>query len=353
MMGAGAAIEIVRDVDEWKSLVPEWLQLWEADAESLPFQRPEWLLPWWEQFGPADGLRVVTIRQHGSLLALLHFYVYREPSTGERQLLPIGAGTTDYLDGVFSAGCTPELVLGGLARLCADGSWDTAHLFQLPVHSRLRAALQRVLEGVQTGAVRQYETDPCSRRSAVPVRELPRTVRADLRFHSNAARGLGPLRLTVAEESAVSASFDELVRLHTVRWEQAGEAGVLADPAVLRWHWAALPGLARAGLLRMVSLHAGPHLLAVLYSLIDPPTRVERAQYFYLIGHSVEHSRLRPGMLLTGLATEQAAGEGVRWIDMLRGDESYKKFWHVEEKPTYGATFARTAFPGAPPLETA
>ncbi len=337
-----AAIEVVRDPAGWEALVPEWLRLWEADPRALPFQRPEWLLPWWGQFGQPGGLRVVTIRQDGSLLAMLPFYIYCDPASGERQLLLVGAGTSDYLDGVFDAGCTPEMLLTACARLCADESWDAGRLFQLPAHSRLRAAL----EGLRPEAVERYETAPCSRCAAVPVRGLPGKVRADFRFHSNAARGLGRLRVTVADENSAAASFEDLVRLHTERWQEAGEAGVLADPLVLAWHRDALPKLARAGLLRLVSLHAGSQLLAVLYSLIDPkgpaPGRAERTQYFYLAGYSLEHRELRPGVLLFGLATEGAAEEEVQWVDMLRGDESYKKFWHVERVPTYGASFQRT-----------
>jgi len=50
----------------------------------------------------------------------------------------------------------------------------------------------------------------------------------------------------------------------------------------------------------------------------------------------IGHSDLRPGTVLIALATEHAAREGVRTIDMLRGDEGYKKFWHMERTPTLG-----------------
>jgi CelD/BcsL family acetyltransferase involved in cellulose biosynthesis len=43
---------------------------------------------------------------------------------------------------------------------------------------------------------------------------------------------------------------------------------------------------------------------------------------------------------------EQAAAEGVQTIDMLRGDEAYKRIWHFEPVPTYGFALRKTA-PGA------
>jgi CelD/BcsL family acetyltransferase involved in cellulose biosynthesis len=33
---------------------------------------------------------------------------------------------------------------------------------------------------------------------------------------------------------------------------------------------------------------------------------------------------------------EQAAEEGIEWIDLLRGEESYKKLWNAEQEPTFG-----------------
>ena len=81
----------------------------------------------------------------------------------------------------------------------------------------------------------------------------------------------------------------------------------------------------------------------MLYSLLDPPDRQHRTEYFYLMGFAPEHARLRPGVLLIALASDHAAQESVAAIDMLRGEETYKKFWHVQRIPTYGFTFARQA----------
>ena len=336
-MAPGTQVDILHNPTGWEALLPEWVALWETGARSLPFQRPEWLLPWWARFGQPGGLRIVTVRADGALLALLPFYIYPDTASGLRKLLLVGAGTSDYLDGVFAPGCTPVHIRLALDVLREDRSWDVAHLTQFPAHSPLRAVL------AQYPQAEPLASEPCSVRPAVPVRELPGKVRADLRFHSNAARSLGKLQLTVADEHSALPVFDELVRLHSERWRQAGEAGVLNDPSVLAWHRDALPRLARSGMLRLFTLHAGSHLLAVLYAMVDPPGRADRTLYCYLIGYAPQHAKLRPGVLLFGLAIERASEEGVRTIDMLRGDESYKKFWHVEPAPTYGYALPRAA----------
>jgi CelD/BcsL family acetyltransferase involved in cellulose biosynthesis len=174
---------------------------------------------------------------------------------------------------------------------------------------------------------------------------LPRKVCADVRYFSNYARGSGRLELAVADKVSWSEMSEALVDLHTERWQRAGEPGVLADPAVLAWQREAIPQLEASGLLRLLALRVNDKPFAVLYSLIDPPCRAVRTQYFYLTGFSVSHAKLKPGTILTGRAIEHAANEGVRTIDMLRGDETYKKFWHVERVPTYGFTVRRDALP--------
>ena len=185
------------------------------------------------------------------------------------------------------------------------------------------------------------------------VAEMPGKVRADVRYYRNFARSRGRLEITVAREATVAGEmFEALVQLHTENWAERGEAGVLADPAVLGWHREALPGLLLAGLLRMCALRLDGEVIAVLYSLVDPMGRgggmsaAGRTQYFYLIGHSMEHADLHPGTLLTAMAVEGAAEEGVGTIDMLRGEEAYKRFWRVERVPTYGFRVRRDALGG-------
>ncbi len=335
-------MQVLRTTAELEAFAPQWTELWLADPHAKPFQRPEWLLPWWRHFGQPN-LRVVTAWQEGALLAMMPLYVYQDPVSNERQLLLIGAGTSDYLDGVFSAACTPQHVLTALELLRDENDWEIAHLTQLLPHSPLFQAMEQL----GTPAVRPYPGESCSRCPAVPISELPSKVRADVRYYRNYASGRGKVELIFADERSWKEMFETLVQLHTERWQEAGESGVLADPAVLAWHREALPQLQASDSLRMCALRVGGETIAVLYSLIDPPSRTERTQYFYLMGFSLEQSRLRPGTLLTGFALEHAATEGVKTIDMLRGNEIYKRFWHAKPTPTYGFAVRRDSLPQA------
>lgn len=330
--------EMLRDEAQLVTLEPEWKALWQDDPMATPFQSPEWLLPWWRQFG--GELRAVTIRHGARLVGLLPFYLYHDWRSGLRQLLLLGVGTTDYLDGVFARECEVADVRDAMRRLCSDGEWDAITVTQLRRESKLRLAL----EEQETQGTR-FEAESCSRMRALRIDELPTKLRRNVAYYQRRAAAKGELRLTLADESNYLDCFDMLEKFHAERWDARGERGVLADRRMVAWHRESLPLLLQAGLLRMCCLRLDHEPIATLYGLVDPPGRRDRTEYFYLTAHSTRHAELSPGTLLLALAIEEAAEEGVEVIDMLRGDERYKDFWHVEHTPTWGYSLSRATAP--------
>lgn len=321
--------EVLRTTAELEAFRPAWEELWAADPNATPFQHPDWLLPWWHQFGRRD-LRAVVTQEQGRAIAFLPFYIYCDPDSRQRRLLMLGVGTTDYLDGVFSPECSAEHVRAALDTLRLEGGWDVMYAGQLRPESLLFQALQ------SSAPAERFTGESCWRMRAVAVPELPVKIRRNAMYYRNRARRLGPLETQTANASNWPQFFDALVRLHTDEWRSRGEPGVLADPRVLAWHREAIPRLQSHALLRLCSLHLNGEVLGVAYSLADPAGRRRRTQYFYLPGLSGRHAGLRPGTLLLAHISEDAAREGTEMIDMLRGDEDYKKIWHAEPFATYG-----------------
>lgn len=327
-MDEHTTLQVLRQEQDLQAFQPAWEALWRGDPRATPFSHPAWLLPWWHSFAQ-PALRVATAWCGGTLQAMLPLYVLERAE--ERTLLLLGAGTSDYLDAVVAPGFTNEQMLEFVRRALAEPGWTAAHLNQLRADSRLRATLPQL--GLRA---EPYAGETCSGCPAMPVARLPRKLRAEVLYFRNAALSHGRLRLVQSDTSQLADTFALLVRFHTAGWQARGEPGVLADPAVLQHHTEALPRLHAAGLLRLMRLELEGNPIAVLYSLLDPPGRSRRTQYFYLMGHAPEWNALRPGILLCALAAEHAAAEGVEWIDMLRGQETYKQFWHVQPEPTYG-----------------
>ncbi len=219
-MHSGVECELIRTTSELEAFQPQWSALWLEDPRAMPFQSPEWLLPWWHQFRQPD-LRAVAVSQRGRLIAFLPFHVYRSPDSGERQLLLLGVGTTDYLDGIFSPQCRPEHIQTALDVLRKEGGWDALYAGQLLPHSVLFQTFRLDSEA------QRWSGESCSRMAAVSMANLPLKIRRNAMYYRNRAMRRGKLEFTVADRSNWGTTFDALERLHTSRWQSSGEPGVL------------------------------------------------------------------------------------------------------------------------------
>ena len=326
---AEPVVDIITSEDSFISLLSEWATLWSDDPEATPFQHPAWLAPWWRQFGPDGKLHALTLRDSsdGRLRAFLPLYLYRQPQTGQRQLLLIGAGTTDYLDGIWDGGAAAPADTALNYLQSPSQLWDSADLRQLRPNSPLLLAAAARNCSI-TGA------EPCSRIETAT--DLPGRLRANAGRYRRRAEANGSLRCTVASATDEALTgFEHLVRLHRERWERRGEAGVLADPRVLAHHREAIPLLLAAELLRFFRLERDGEVLGVLYALADPPQRRTRGLYLYLIGFHTGYADLSPGTLLLHEVWQYARAEGFAYLDLLRGGESYKQLWGAHGEPTF------------------
>lgn len=308
------------------TLAPEWDALWHCVPGAAPFASPRWLLPWWRQWG-SGRLRIATLRLDGRLAAVLPLYVLDEP--GGPKLLPMGAGTGDYLDALAEPGIEVSALLA--AALAASPEAVVCDLIEIPADGRLL--------GVEApaGWRAAWRQD-----SACPVlapgdalASVPAHTRRKLRMARHRAERGGGYGVEEATPATLAGLFAELVRLHQARWEAAGESGALADSRVLAFHGDAQPGLLEAGLLRLLALRLGGQVAAVILQLLQPGRVL-----FYLGGFDASLAYHSPGTLLLGWALEQAAAEG-REAHFLRGGEGYKFAWGAEDRPNQACRLAR------------
>jgi CelD/BcsL family acetyltransferase involved in cellulose biosynthesis len=290
-----------------RELEREWWDLWHRDPAATPFQSPAWLLPWRRQFAEGETL-IVTLRRDGKLMALLPLYRYQE------RLLLWGAGTSDWLDGIFAPELEPEDLDQALLQL-----GEPLDLFQLRADSPLRRMPPPADWTESTGA------SACCVALALPL-HLPRHMAQNLRYYGRRAASAGVQR----PERADAAAFDDLVALHTRRWSRGGQSGVLADPLVLAWHREALPMLQAAGLLRFYVLRQHERIISAIYVLAS-----KRRTFYYIGGFDPDLSELGLGTLLVAHAIAEAEREGAHTFDFLRGQEPYKYRWGATDQPTF------------------
>lgn len=290
-----------------RGLEPEWWALLRRCPVATPFQSPAWLLPWWQEFGTGSPL-VATLRRDGALTAMLPMYVLQED--GRAKVLPIGAGTTDYLDAL---GEPAGPLLPPLLERARQAGADGLDLFDVPPWSALPGAGGLWSPG-----------NPCP---VLALDRIPAAIRRKLRMNRNRAARAGGTAVETATAATLPGLLAELVRLHQARWTAQGEAGVLADPRVLRCLSQAAPRLLAAGLLRLQVLRLEGLAVAAILALLAGPRIL-----FYLSGYDAAQAFISPGTLLLGAMLEEAETEGRAEAHFLRGREAYKYAWGAEDR---------------------
>lgn len=297
-------IEILPDAN---GIEEEWWELWKRDSAATPFQSPAWLMPWRRQF-PAGKSVVLTVREGARLVALLPLFAY------EGRLLPWGAGTSDWLDGVFDPDLDLALLPHAIAKLGLP-----VELFQLRADTPL--IRMRSPEGwsERVGTAESCVVLP------LPARRPGSRMAQKLRYYRRRAARAG-----IGEaQHGCACDIEALADLHTRRWSREGRGGVFADPRMLAWQREALPLLEAAGLLRLYVLKSAVQTVAALCVL------AAKSRSFYFIGgFDPQHAALGVGTVLVGHAIGEAEREGHSSFDFLRGGEAYKYRWGARDQPT-------------------
>jgi hypothetical protein len=134
---------VLRETKEFAALKNEWEDLYECGSRTTPFQSWAWLYSWWEAYGEAYDLRLITLRDGGSglLVGLMPLMVRRHPSFG--RLLFIGGDKmtlysdvmTPYKDVLIREGWEQPVAEAGAHALKELDGWRVADLQELMPHS--------------------------------------------------------------------------------------------------------------------------------------------------------------------------------------------------------------------------
>jgi CelD/BcsL family acetyltransferase involved in cellulose biosynthesis len=317
--------------EQFRSLAPEWIDLWQRCSEGTTFQRPEWLLSWIEAFQPQDPVSVEA-RHHGLLVGFAPLLVYTRGT--KRVLAFMGGGVSDYLDILVDPQYTDQMVASLLAAIQQIPGWDLLELTDLLSNSVL------LRDPITQQSISEH--DICSvlklPDSAEELRHIfSKRQRANLRNARSRMQKAGGEQIEIASSETLRSFLEDLFRLHTARWSRTGQPGVLHDQAVKAFHIAAAPGLLACGALRLYRLRLGQRTLAVIYALFDRETLL-----CYLQGFDPESAYFSPGTTLMFAVMEDAIQRGIRKFDFLRGQESYKQHWRAQGQPTYRITLDRS-----------
>ncbi len=173
-------------------------------------------------------------------------------------------------------------------------------------------------------------------RAADYVSLLGASTRAQVR---RARRNAGPLTVERATtREGATEIFDELVRLHTRRWQERGEPGAFADPWIAAFHRRLIAERIATGEIDLLRVRAGERVVGCLYNFVW-----QGRVTFYQSGLAPPaDNHDKPGYLCHAAAIELAAESGHAVYDFMSSSDRYKQNLGTDE---YRLVWARIQQP--------
>jgi CelD/BcsL family acetyltransferase involved in cellulose biosynthesis len=322
------SVEEVTRIGDLEGLREEWTALCDRSPRATPFQRPEWLLPWWRAFPPGEPW-VLAVRKEGHLAALAPLLLYVKD--GERTVAFCGGGVSDYCDVITDPMEEEGAISALLSHLVSRRDrWEAADFEPIPPESPLlRAAPPPGIEA------RTEPRDVCpildlpdlleDLRDVVPTRQL-----SNLRKYRRKAEVLGELRLETVDDRSCEELLEILIGFHVARRSETGQPGLLDADTLHAFHGEVAAGFHARGALGLYALRLDGHPLAALYGFHEKDTF-----YFYMQGFDSAWAKLSPGVMVVGGVVEDVVRRGARRLDFLRGREPYKYWWGARDRETF------------------
>ncbi|MEX1146587.1 MAG: GNAT family N-acetyltransferase [Acidimicrobiia bacterium] len=348
-MSTPLELRVVSDVAEFDRLRAPWNAACDASVDANVFLTWEWLRTWWEHFGAAAQLHVVTLWERDELVAaapLMRSRVGVGPVEGTLfQSVCHDAG--DY-GGVVLVRREEEAVALLLAHFedVATSRRSPVLLSRLVADSRFVEHLRRRLASVPTLACTEVPLD-----GACPFIDFT----AGFEFEKLTKKHRVTQRLRRLEErhpdvvfehrthECLEAGLDAFLEVHRRRW--AGETdrlrGLLADPASEQFLLDAIRALDQIGRARLLTLTADGRPIAVELDL-----EYRARLYMLKVAFDPEFAEFSPGWLLRKRAIEDAMQRGVTEYDFMRGGQEYKRGWANGERTLVAATLTRAGLAG-------
>jgi len=331
----------VRILDSEQQIVEikeSWQKLSVSAINSNIFLGYEWISTWISVFKSyVSVLAVVTIWDLDELVCLLPLYKRVGDSTGTFWF--IGSGE-------------PET-----AEVCSEG-------LDILSISSFNSELNKLLrEAIDTIGLKKLVITNCSEDSQLKSffeqlgyrylkefkgnRYFIDTLDGETKLEKRTARyikaaeKLGIMYHSVHSVSDLTRTFDELKRLHNIKWRQPGHPSIFDNTSFNGFHTRILQALLVSEKLSLIAVKKGEQTIAVNYSIISGNDLV-----FYQSGVDTSFKpNISPGMLLHCAQLRHARTLKLKYYDfLLSKPPTYKEGITEHSQPIYGFTFHKSSF---------
>jgi CelD/BcsL family acetyltransferase involved in cellulose biosynthesis len=307
---------------EWTSdpaafAAPEWAGLVRDDPEGTFFHSPRYLKLYWEEFGAAD-LQIAMLREDGETTAAAAFDLRR----GRLSFLG-GTEVTDYMGPVGPAAARDRAAKELMRAIVGRDDWRSADLRGLPEDGSWIRAL--ATGAADAGLEVEVRKDGVALVLDLPasydeyMRSLSPRRRHEIRRKERRLReALPDTRLDDATPETLAEDLDRFVELHR---SSTGPKGKFMEPGMELFFRRLGDALLPDGVFRLAFLEAGGTRIASAVAFRD---RDRDRLLLYNSAYDRSQSPLSPGIVLVAQLIREAIDEGLRAVDMLKGNLRYK-----------------------------
>jgi CelD/BcsL family acetyltransferase involved in cellulose biosynthesis len=324
---AAPRVECVDDASRFGALRAEWNDLLRRSTADGPFLTWEWLNAWWNHFGAGSALRIVTVRDHGELIAIapLHQPKPAMPWWPHLEFLGTGEAGSDYLDVIAASGHEADAITA-LTQF-ARSRRTALRLTHLPALSVAETLARQLSHEGWAAASAPDGVCPFIRLAGHTWDSYLATIgsahRANVRRRLRGLEKHFDMRFElVTSEPTRAEALAALERFHQRRYTAAGGSTAFSSATLRAFHDEVTRRGIDRGWMRLYILRLDGVAAAVMYGFA-----YNRRFYFYQHGFDEQFQQHSAGLALMALTIRAAIDEGLQEFDFLWGEEAYKSLW--------------------------
>lgn len=337
-------MEIVTSDEAFGNLAEVWNALLTATACDVAFLRWEWLWTWWNTYRSPDfSLHILLFFTAEELVGICPFYIRTRRQLGiflHRSGFFLGttrdSAMSEYMDIIASNPCKSDLARLTLEHFLTSRCCDELFLCKIRSDSITCATAEQVSQESRLLLRQMHRYESACVKLPETYEEyfaqLSANMRTTIKTRGKRLDSYAEVVIRKTEsESELAADFQELVRLHQMRWTGRGYTGSFADSRKLSFHAAILPILLKGKMLELWLLRINGQNIAAFYNI-----RCNTKVYFYQSGiDTTFDSKLSPGVALNIYCIQDAIANGIKEYDFMiigKNDAYKKKFteFHIE-----------------------
>jgi CelD/BcsL family acetyltransferase involved in cellulose biosynthesis len=293
----------------------DWTALVRADPEGTFFHTPKYLKLYWEEFGAAD-LQIAVVREGAETTAVAAFDLHR----GRLSFLG-GTEVTDYMGPVGPPAARERAAKELMRAVAGRNDWRSADLRGLPEAGGWLRAL--VTGAADAGLNVDVEEDAVALLLDLPatydeyLQSLSPKRRHELRRKMRRLReALPDARLVEATPDSLAGDLDRFVELHR---SSTGPKGKFMEPGMELFFRRLGNALLPDGIFRLAFLEAGGKRIAAAVAF-----RERDRLLLYNSAFDRAQPAVSPGIVLVVELIRDSIQQGLRAVDMLKGNLRYK-----------------------------